>query len=57
MPPFTVMVLPVAEFGGCLRPDGAFLGKDGEGDEFEEFIALMDVCNEGGGGRFTLWSG
>jgi len=51
------MVLPVAEFGGCLRPDGVFFGKDGEGDEFEEFIALMDVCSDGGGGRFTLWSG
>jgi hypothetical protein len=49
------MVLLAPEFGGCLRPDGVFFGKDGEGDGFEEFTALMDVCSDGGGGRFTLW--
>jgi hypothetical protein len=42
------MLLLTPELGGCLRPDGVFLGRDGEGDEIEEFTALIDVCRDGG---------
>lgn len=54
--PFGVIFPPFAApaLGGCLNPDGGrFELSEGEGDDCEG-APLMDVCNAGGGGRFTL---
>ena len=58
--PFTTPFTPfdVTVFGGFLNPGGGlFELSKGDGDDWEDFTPLTDVCTIGGGGRFIFWGG
>lgn len=55
--PIVVPLVPfvTAVIGGCLKPGGGLLElSDGEGEDWEDFAPLTEVCTIGGGGRFIF---